>query len=148
MVAPGRLQHTLTSKYHSTCAAKLSKSMEDAGALAEQLTLQSARQPNASLWLTVIPTEPAYQLNSNEMRSALRMRLHLPPVRLDSLRTTACPCSAGDLSEDPLLAHLCARIRRRATTKRHDLVLRVLTDVARELSIPCDVEKRSEVATD
>ena len=111
----------------------------------EKASLVSARQPNASLWLTVIPTEPAYRLNSNEMRDVLRMRLHLPPVPLDQLRTTVCRCSKedGDLNKDPLHFQACKSIQRTFATKRHDLIVQVLKNLATDLQVPCDVEQRS-----
>jgi hypothetical protein len=76
------------------------------------------------------------------MRSAIRLRLHLPPADLEMLRTTACPCGGGDLRLDPLHFHSCSRLRRTAQTTRHDIVLQELVGVAKELQIPCRVEPR------
>jgi hypothetical protein len=108
----------------------------------ERASLLSASQPHASLWLTALPTEPQFRLRNGEMRAALRLRLHLPPKDPHELRTTACPCGAGDLNVDALHFHSCEKLRRTAITKRHDLVLKAAAVTARELHVPYDVEPR------
>jgi hypothetical protein len=138
MVAPNRTQHLLAQQYHKLNATLLKSSMS----AEERASLLSASQPNASLWLTATPTEHNYVLNNEEMRSAIRMRLHLPPVNLEQLRTRTCACGNGDLDVDPLHFQSCNKIISRAATKRHDLVVRAIASVARDLDIPVDVERR------
>jgi hypothetical protein len=101
----------------------------------------SARQKNASLWLTVIQTKREYCLSTAEMRMALRLRLHLPPVEQSQLRTTKCKCGAA-LEDDPLHFLSCSKLVGPAGIRRHDLVVRTLASAARDAQIGTVVEQR------
>jgi hypothetical protein len=141
LVPPG-FQRTLTQQYHLRCKRQLLRAFKDSHRAAEQASLLSASQRNSALWLTALPTESRYRLRDEEARHALRLRLHLPPRELEQLRTTACPCGAGDLQQDPLHFHSCALLKRTAATARHDLVLQTLSTLASELRVPHTVEPR------
>ena len=110
----------------------------------QKAAVRSASQKNASLWLTVIPTEWKYSMESAEFRTALRLRLLIPPVEFTKLRTTICACGA-DLAEDPLHLMGCVSLMGSAGTKRHDLVVRALASAARDADVAVAVEQREAV---
>ena len=138
-IAPPHLQRVLSEQWHRRCKERLVRALFDRPA--ERASLLSSSQRNTALWLTALPTEARLRLHDYEIRAALRMRLHLPPRELDTLRTTACPCG-GDLQRDPLHFHSCVLLKRTAVTVRHDLVLQTLSALAGELCIPHKVEPR------
>jgi hypothetical protein len=145
--APPRIQHSLTENFHKRRHRALKRTLRDAAKRAELASLLSASQRNAALWLTALPTEPWFRLRDEEIRGALRLRLHLAPCELNALRTTICPCGHGDLADDPLHFQTCALLKRTAGTVRHNFVLQGLSFLAGELGIPHTVEPRAgEVA--
>jgi hypothetical protein len=122
----------------------------------EVASIISSSQPNASLWLTAIPIDPSYRLSDYEMIAAIRMRLHLPPVDLHTVRTIICPCGRTtknnddeyNIGETPLHYQSCPSIEKEAAGQRHDLVLQTLNAIAKEIQIPTHVEQRSYDQTD
>ena len=136
------LQRELSKHLHDGKAKELFNAL----APEEKAAMLSSRQPNASLWLTAVPTEDNYKLNNFEMESSIRMRLHLQPKNITGLRTTVCHCTkeqSCDLLQDPTHFQSCPTIEGRHARRRHDLVVKTLKDIARELSVSCEVEERS-----
>jgi hypothetical protein len=139
---PPHLQRALSEQHHQKRRERFLQALRQSHRNAERASLLSASQRNAALWLTALPKDPRFRLRDEEMRHALRLRLHLPPREPDRLRTTTCPCGNGDLKQDPLHFQSCALLKRTAITTRHDLVLQTLSTLAGELGVPRTVEPR------
>lgn len=93
--------------------------------------------PQSGAWLTALPSRRAYRLTSEQYQLATRKRLGMLPDR--SLRHDACTACHGrnrelpQLSRDPHHAEACVRHTGRETTQRHNLIVGVITELARSV---------------
>ena len=135
--------HHLQQKLSKICMKKDAEGVRARLCDMEKASLLSFSQPNASLWLTTLPTEHHYTLESWEMRMLLRMRLHMPPAELGHQRSQHCSCDSREnaLGQDALHFLSCPTLLPVAT-KRHDLVVRALASVARDMDLGVEVEQR------
>lgn len=92
-------------------------------------------------WMTVLPTESAYQLTNDQFCLAMRHRLGLLPF--DSLAGKNCSnscCLTGvekkdhaKFNQDPDHFHSCAAHRRTHLTVRHNNIVQLLMQLARSV---------------
>lgn len=94
-----------------------------------QALLTAAAVPATTAFLTALPTQPAYTLDDEAMRLAVRHRLGLPAN--DELRTQRCICGAS-FADDPDHFHSCVQTRANALTRRHDALVQTLATLAAE----------------
>jgi hypothetical protein len=99
----------------------------------------TALNKGASDWMTVLPTEPSFQLTNGAFQLALRHRLGLLPF--DTLAGKHCtnPCCLKEEAQrahfisDPDHFHSCAAHRRTHLTVRHNNLVQVLMRLARSV---------------
>lgn len=91
--------------------------------------LTAAAVPATTAFLTALPTQPAYTMDDEAMRLAVRHRLGLPAS--DELRTQHCVCGAS-FAADPDHFHSCVQTRANALTRRHDALVQTLATLAAE----------------
>jgi hypothetical protein len=77
-------------------------------------------------------------MSDEQYRSAVRLRLCLPPICTVDIRTTACPCG-GDIQLDPLHFHKCVKVKANAITDRHNEVLFTLQSLSKQCGITSDM---------
>ena len=94
-----------------------------------QALLTAAAVPHATDFLTALPTLPAYTLDNEAMRLAIRHRLGLPAS--DELHPQRCLCGAS-FASDPDHFHSCVQTRSNSLTKRHDALVHTLAELAHE----------------
>lgn len=94
-----------------------------------QTLLTAAAVPHTTAFLTALPTQPAYTLDDESMRLAVRHRLGLPAS--DALQGQSCVCGVA-FASDPDHFHSCMQTRSNALTKRHDAMVHTLSSLARE----------------
>ena len=94
-----------------------------------QTLLTAAAAPHTTAFLTALPTQPAYTLDDESMRLAIRHRLGLPAS--DALQGQSCVCGVA-FASDPDHFHSCMQTRSNALTKRHDAMVHTLSSLARE----------------
>jgi hypothetical protein len=109
---------------------KEEKEAAEAGDLVAAQRLKSCKKSGAGKWLTIIPSEPQFQLHNREFAYALCLRLGISVVApLDR-----CECKCGNELEqlrDPAHALGCKRYIRE-TCARHELLCRVIHEAAQE----------------
>ena len=95
-----------------------------------QRVLQTAcSAPQASIFLTTLPTQPCYTLDNESMRLAIRHRMGVPSS--DSLLSRSCFCG-NHASTDPDHFHSCTFTRGSSLTQRHDHLVNALADLAQK----------------
>jgi hypothetical protein len=94
-----------------------------------QALLTAAAVPHTTAFLTALPTIPAYTLDNEAMRLAIRHRLGLPAS--DELQSQQCVCGAS-FASDPDHFHSCVQTRSNSLTKRHDAIVHTLAELAHE----------------
>ena len=83
--------------------------------------LNSTRGPNASVWLTTLPSKRTYEIPSLEFRVSLTMRLGLPLPASFQPHYTTCLCGAT-LDKRGLHFQKCKRHAGMRTLRHHNLV--------------------------
>jgi hypothetical protein len=123
-----RLQHEATDMMETTVL----KCMLHYANPFRKALMTAVAAPNASTFLTVLPTEPLYRLDDESMRLAIRHRLGLPPS--DSLPSQHCVCTRSDFvfSSDPDHLHSCNLTRTNSLTLRHDQLVHTIAELSRE----------------
>jgi len=110
---------------------KLFKQLHAQAGAFRRTLLTSLTAPHSSEHLTVLPTEPAYRIADSALRLSVRHRLGLAPS--DSLSKRQCVCkSRAAFATDPDHLHSCRITRGSSLTLRHDSIVQVISDLARE----------------
>ena len=105
--------------------------------------------PHAASFLTVLPTQPCYQLDDASLRLAVRHRLGLLPFNL--LHRQRCVCRSNNgpkFVDDPDHFMACERHRRTFLTQRHNNIVQVLEDLARSVGFYATREPNWHVRPD
>ncbi len=79
--------------------------------------------PRASIWLTVLPVDPAMAMSDAEFRAALRLRLGMGPIDYP----WRCVCNKSMIVGDHF--HSCPQVYPGASKRRHDHIARCIRDL-------------------
>ena len=122
------------------------------GNLVATARYNSVSSADSSRWLTVIPSQPEFQLSNAEYRSAARLRLGLPttnqqpvltrcPLCLKSTRYTA---TAGlpDSPIDQWHCFSCNKLKPTSITDRHDFLVNIIRNWCDRVGITVRKEPR------
>lgn len=135
----GRSRQSVMVGFLAACEAK-SHLYAPATPLRERQRLISSSASNASAWLTVIPYSPELSLSDDDYILAIRHRLGLPSA--DGLpMKCAHPCNAT-LTSDASHFHSCQQQKRTSITARHDLIVRTLAKLFRQVGAVVHIEPR------
>jgi len=135
----GRSRQSVMVGFLSACKAK-SHLQASTTPRRERQRLISSSAGNASAWLTVIPSTPELSLSDDDYILAIRHRLGLPSA--DGLPTKcAHPCNAT-LASDTSHFHSCQQQKRTSITARHDLIVRTLAKLFRQVGAVVHIEPR------
>jgi hypothetical protein len=113
--------------------------------LSDRAAILSARQRNASLWLTVIPDQRSLQLNDYDFRAALCLRLHLFPL---SRSHGQCKCREPFASARYDHFFLCAEIRKSLLFARHERVVRCVQMLAARAGVTVQLNVHDPLSGD
>jgi hypothetical protein len=143
---PHKLQRSLTSLIEARISDKLiaHSSSEERVRLC-QLTMDQHStkkkddKPNyASRWITMLPVEGEYLIPNQVYRLATRMRLGLPAY--DNVSPSDCPCNSSTKANDSQHQQSCVLLRRTSATIRHNNIMNVVMQQAREMGCYCERE--------
>lgn len=99
--------------------------------------ITSCKSKNAGAWLTAVPTIPELYLTDVEFRYAARHRLGLVPAQ--DLQRCAC---GQKLADAPWHFQCCAKLKPRAITHRHNMLVQLLASFFRQSGAMVQVEKK------
>ena len=105
--------------------------------------LNSTSVKDAGRWLTVVPSQPEFELRNPHFETAAKIRLGIKPA--DTLLTfpNRCPlCHRPTHIDDVLHCLSCIAFRRNSITFRHDLVVSAINSYAHRSCITTEVEPR------
>ncbi|MGH2639656.1 MAG: hypothetical protein ACRDF4_10320, partial [Rhabdochlamydiaceae bacterium] len=114
-----RIHHHLSLQLHASCTNY------------HRTVLTAAAVKHAAKWMTVLPTQPAYRLDDESFRLAVRHRLGVPPS--DTLPLQPCVCSShASFRSDPDHLHSCNKSRGAALIRRHNALVDIIAKLAQE----------------
>lgn len=133
----GLSRQSVMVQFLSSCEAK-THLQASATPLRDRQRMISSSATNASAWLTVIPSSPELSLADTDYILAVRHRLGLPSA--DGL-PVKCACNMA-LSSDVSHFHSCRLQKRTSITARHDLVVRTLAKLFKQVGAVVHIEPR------